>query len=96
MWPASILINNRTDKLNSLIKYEINSIINKKGPTATGTPDGKNPLGSLYFVCSKAIKNEVIKKRKEINAGNSKNAVKVNVSGIIPVIFCQNIYKASP
>lgn len=91
-----MFINKRIAKLNKRIKYDKNSITNKNGPTAIGTPDGKKPRGSLKWVCSRAIKKEAIKKVKEIWAGKIIKAVIVKVSGIIPVIFCQKIKKAKP
>jgi len=49
VWPDIILANNLIAKLNTLAKYEINSITIKKGPIINGTPLGKNNWKKLIF-----------------------------------------------
>lgn len=48
--PANILANNRTAKLNGLIKYEITSIRTKKGSKITGTPLGINSFKNFIWL----------------------------------------------
>jgi hypothetical protein len=47
--PESILAKSLTDKLTTLAKYEISSIINNAGIINKGTPDGKKILNQFSF-----------------------------------------------
>ena len=92
-WPANRLINNRTDKLNKRIKYEINSIAAKKGAIALGIPNGTKDLGNWEPELMTPTTNAAMKNVKEIWAGSSSKAVTVSVSGFKPDIFCAQICK---
>jgi hypothetical protein len=47
--PDSILAKSRTDKLTTLAKYEISSIIINAGIIINGTPEGKKIFNQLSF-----------------------------------------------
>ena len=71
----------------------MNSITAKNGAIAGGMPNGTNALGNWEPELITPTTNAAIKKVKEICAGNNNKAVIVNVSGIKPDKFCEQIYK---
>lgn len=85
--PANKFINNRIDKLKTLIKKEITSIMYNAGAIGAGTPEGIKPWKNLNFFCWIAINIELPKKVIDNINGNFIKAVIVKVSGIILIKF---------
>jgi len=89
VWPDIIFANNLTDKLITLEKYEIISIITKAGIIIIGTPLGKNNLNIFHLFMNMPIIFAPPKNIIAIYNVIIKELVIVKVYGTIPIIFEQ-------
>ena len=91
VWPASMLANNRTDKLTGRIKYDIISMQTIKGNIATGTPEGTNNCKNWDPCRTNPSMHNPIKNANAIKKVNAIWLVGVKAYGVNPKRLQNNI-----